>query len=51
VGWLAWDAYDREAPERWRALPLRERYNARSVTALALIAACIALYILAKVAS
>lgn len=42
MGWRAWDAYESEARERWRALPWRERYGwnfFRAVAVLAVIAA------------
>jgi hypothetical protein len=51
VGWGAWDNYEREAHERWRALPWRERYSGRVIFKLALIAALIAALAWAKVAS
>jgi hypothetical protein len=38
MGWRAWDAYERDAQERWRALPWRERYSWRRIAILALIA-------------
>lgn len=38
MGWRAWDAYEREAHERWKALPWRERYNWHAIAALALAA-------------
>jgi hypothetical protein len=37
MGWRAWDAYDTEAKERWRALPWRQRYSWRRVALFALI--------------
>jgi endonuclease YncB( thermonuclease family) len=31
MGWKAWDAYEREANNQWRALPWSKRYNWRAV--------------------
>jgi hypothetical protein len=42
MGWRAWDAYDQEANERWRALPWRERYSWRPIAIFALAAALVA---------
>lgn len=45
MGWRAWDAYEREAEARWRALPWRQRYGWRALVlfalALALTIACL----------
>jgi len=38
MGWKAWDAYDREAHERWKALPWRERCDWHAIAGLALVA-------------
>lgn len=38
MGWRAWDAYEREAHQRWKALPWRERYDWRAIAGIALIA-------------
>jgi len=38
MGWKAWDAYDREAHERWKALLWRDRYDWRAIAGLALVA-------------
>jgi hypothetical protein len=43
MGWRAWDAYDRDAKDRWRALQWRERYNWRRIAVFALIAALAAM--------
>jgi len=37
MGWRAWDAYERGAEERRRALPWRERYSWRGIIVFALI--------------
>ena len=37
MGWRAWDNYEREAHERWRALRLRERYNWSRIAVLAFL--------------
>jgi len=44
MGWRAWDAYDREARERWKALPWRERYNWRTIGGIALAATIVAVW-------
>lgn len=38
MGWRAWDAYDREAHERWKALPWRERYKLSNIAAIIVVA-------------
>jgi len=43
MGWRAWDAYDQEAKERWRALPWHERYNWRAIAVVALLVAVVLL--------
>jgi hypothetical protein len=43
MGWHAWDAYDQEAKDRWRALPWRERYSWNRIAIFVLIAALAAL--------
>ncbi len=37
MGWRAWDAYEREAHERWKALPWRERYDWRAIASVAIV--------------
>ena len=48
MGWRAWDAYDREAHERWKALHWRERYSWRGLVVFALIVGCVAAYVWTK---
>jgi len=50
MGWRAWDAYERYAEERWRALPWRERYNWRVIfrTALAVAFVAVILWAMSK---
>jgi ferric-dicitrate binding protein FerR (iron transport regulator) len=43
MGWRAWDAYERDAKERQRALPWRERYNWRGLALIAMAVAVAAL--------
>jgi hypothetical protein len=50
VGWPAWNVNEHEAHERWRVVHWREQYSMRSIAALALIAACLAMHVLVKVA-
>lgn len=50
MGWRAWDAYEQDAEDRWRALPWRERYSWRGIAALALIAVLVSLFIWVSVA-
>jgi hypothetical protein len=50
MGWRAWDAYDQDAKDRWRALPWRERYNWRHIVAFALIVAFAAIVLWANIA-
>jgi hypothetical protein len=38
VGWRAWDAYEREAHERWKAMPWRDRFSPRYMTGLIVLA-------------
>ena len=49
MGWQAWDAYDQDAKDRWRALPWRERYNWRGIVAFALIISLAGAYLYARV--
>jgi endonuclease YncB( thermonuclease family) len=54
MGWRAWDAYEREAHERWKALPWRERYSRQKLWLIALLlafAACFAYATIARGAS
>jgi hypothetical protein len=37
MGWQAWDHYEQDANERWRALPWRERYSWRVLLRLAFV--------------
>ncbi len=46
MGWRAWDAYDKEASERWRAMPWQQRYSLRRVLVFALLVAAAAAIIL-----
>jgi hypothetical protein len=50
MGWRAWDAYEQEAKDRWRALPWRERYNWGRIAIFALIAALAAVVFWTNVA-
>ena len=50
MGWRAWDAYERDAEVRRRALPLRKRYSWRGVLLFALILAIAAFFALANIA-
>lgn len=50
MGWRAWDAYERDAKDRWRALPWAERYNWRGIVGFALIVAVAAMILWANVA-
>jgi hypothetical protein len=38
MGWRAWDAYEREANERWKAMPWRDRFNPLYMTVLIVVA-------------
>ncbi len=37
MGWRAWDAYEREADERRKALTWRKRYNWRNIGGIGVI--------------
>ena len=45
MGWRAWDAYEREALERWRALPWHKRYRWQGIALFTLIVGAAGAYI------
>jgi len=50
MGWRAWDAYEIDAKDRWRALPWRERYSWRRIAVFGLIIALAAMIFWANIA-
>lgn len=50
MGWRAWNAYEREAEERWRALPWREGHPLQSLVRMAVLLAVAIAFLYACIA-